>query len=232
MAEKARIKPLVYLGLGASAGLLEGCPKRYKVRLLECGTEVLKAVQQEVPDLLVLELGLPGGEGLELLRSAKRISACFILLLCAASERNLGVQALDEGADDFVSGPLTWRELEARIRARLRHSRRSPAARTSRNSAKAQISLSGLHLDLRLNILSRGSRQVQLTGGEAHVLKLFLESPERVFSREELMSSSAQEREGSRAIDMRIANLRRKISELEPGLKAPRTIRGLGYRFI
>jgi two-component system phosphate regulon response regulator OmpR len=170
-------------------------------------------------DLIVLDVMMPGEDGLALTRSLRRSSDVPILLLTAMVEAEDRIAGLEVGADDYLAKPFEPRELVLRIEAILRRRRRAGAA--------DEIALGPHVFDRARGELRRGDAVVRLTASEAALLRIFAGSPGRTISREELSRDSGQA--SPRAVDVQITRLRRKI---EPEPKAPRylqTVRGQGY---
>ena len=192
------------------------------------GHEMRARIAEQPPDAIVLDLMLPGEDGLTLARELRRHSEVPILMLSARGEEVDRVVGLEVGADDYLAKPFSPRELLARLRALLRRAR--PAA---------PAPLPTLHrfgpytLDLAGWRLARGDAEVPLTTAEFELLRVFIEHPQRVLSRDDLISRlKGYERDAfDRSIDVRVTRLRRKI---EPDPAQPsfiRTVRGEGYLF-
>lgn len=195
------------------------------------GVEMLAALAREVFDLVVLDLMLPGEDGLSLLRRLRAHSALPVILLTAKGEETDRIVGLELGADDYLAKPFNPRELLARIRAVLR---RGAAMETMHQEAQG-FSFAGWRLDpLRRELFSPEGVLVDLSAGEYDLLLALLEAPNRILTREQLLDA-ARGREAApfdRAIDVQMSRLRRKI---EPGENAPemvKTVRGAGYMFL
>ena len=185
------------------------------------GAEALTLSEQFVPDLVVLDLGLPRLDGLEVCRRLRAESDVPILILTARTETDDRVEGLDSGADDYLPTPFEREELLARIRALMR--RRPP-----RGSASIVIG------DLRINPdtreVARGDRQIDLTNREFELLEYLARNHKLVVSRERLLEDvwGYDPFEQTNTIDVFISNLRRKLEEGgEPRLL--HTKRGAGY---
>lgn len=172
-------------------------------------------------DLIVLDLMMPGENGLELTTSLRRESTVPIVMLTAMGEADDRIAGLERGADDYLPKPFEPRELVLRIRTVLR---RVPA----RPDPPGAIALGEFAFDLEREELTRGADPVRLTASEARLLKLLALNPGAAMSRESLARGS-EISGGDRAIDVQVTRLRRKI---EPDPKIPRylqTVRGKGY---
>jgi len=188
------------------------------------GNEALMRARQERPDLIVLDLGLPELDGLEVTRRLRRDSGVPIIMLTARHEETDKVVGLELGADDYVTKPFSPRELEARVRAVLR---RQVAG------AMADVLRAGdLTLDIPRLRAEVSGRAVELTGTEFQLLAALARQPGRVFTRAQLLDAIHGVAFDSyeRAIDAHVKNIRRKI---EPDPRTPRyllTVYGVGYR--
>ncbi len=193
----------------------------HEVRSSTDGVEALRAAEEFVPDLVVLDLGLPGLDGVEVCRRLRAESDVPILILTARSQLDDRVEGLDSGADDYLAKPFERQELLARMRALMR--RRPP-----RGSAALVVG------DLRLNPdtreVSRGDRQIELTNREFELLEYLMRNQRLVVSRERLLEEvwGYDPLAMTNTIDVFISNLRRKLEEGgEPRLL--HTKRGAGY---
>ena len=185
----------------------------------------------EQPDLVILDLMLPGEDGLALARRLRAHSDLPIIMLSARGEDVDRIVGLEVGADDYLSKPFNPRELLARIRAVLR---RHTASHTDTPEAEAGAHVFGPYrLDTTTHTLTRDGTEISITSAEFTLLRVFLEHPNRVLSRDTLIDliKGYDRSPFDRSIDVRVARLRRKI---EPEPEAPvyiRTIHGEGYLF-
>lgn len=194
------------------------------------GEDALHQVRTARPDLVVLDLMLPGRDGLEVTRTVRRDGALAtlpILMLTARVEDIDRILGLELGADDYVTKPFNPREIVARVKAILRRAQAAPAP------SQPVISLFGLTLDPNAHTLTRAGQGIDLTPSEFDVLHLLMRQPGRAFSRAQLIDEAlGRDYEGlERTVDSHIKNLRRKL-EADPG--RPRlieTVFGVGYRF-
>ena len=191
------------------------------------GRNALALARSRRPDLVVLDLGLPGLDGLDVARALRRDSDVPILMLTARTDEADRVAGLELGADDYVSKPFSPREIVARVRAILR---RTEIATTL---ADAPIRVLDVELDPARLRASIGGRPVDLTPTEFALLATLARQPGRVFTRSQLLDAihGVAFEAYERAIDGHVKNLRRK---LEPDPAHPRyllTVHGAGYRF-
>jgi two-component system, OmpR family, response regulator MprA len=193
----------------------------HEVRSSVDGVEALQAAEEFVPDLVILDLGLPGLDGVEVCRRLRVDSDVPILILTARSELGDRVEGLDSGADDYLVKPFERQELLARMRALMR--RRPP-----RGSAALVVG------DLRLNPdtreVNRGDRQIELTNREFELLEYLMRNERLVVSRERLLEEvwGYDPMAMTNTIDVFISNLRRKLEEGDED-RLLHTKRGAGY---
>jgi two-component system OmpR family response regulator len=206
----------------------------FTVTLCDGGKSLRGAIENSVPDLVVLDLNMPEEDGLSIIRDLKSRTNVPVIMLTATASPIDRVVGLELGADDYVAKPCELRELMARIRSVLRRS--SPAqAASGAKSAKDQLVRFGTKwLDLQAQALRDDEgNEHPLTASEFGLLKVFAANPKRVLSRERLLElANARDAEAfDRAVDLRIMRIRRKI-EIDPTKPAViRTIRGGGYLF-
>ena len=198
----------------------------YRVSTARSGEEALRLLRSVVPDLVVLDLGLPGIDGLDVTRAVRATSAVPIIMLTARADEADRVVGLELGADDYVVKPFSPRELLARVRAVLR---RGAVAEEDR-----PLVVGGLVVDPVRHTVTVDDRAVDVTVSEFELLAHMAEAPERVFTRGQLLEvlHGVAVDAGLRAIDAHVKNIRRKI-EADP--RRPRrllTVHGVGYRLV
>lgn len=194
------------------------------------GEAGLAAVRAHPYDMVLLDVMLPGIDGLEVLSQLKRLSSLSILLISAQGSEANRIVGLDEGADDYLPKPFNPRELVARIHAVLRRSERGQAQTPAAEPAPAQ---SGLAFNfVSRQVFYRGSR-LPLTDVEFDLLNVFLGSPGTVLDREDLVARVLQRpfHPMDRSLDMHISRLRRKLAVVEELVDPIKTIRSAGYLF-
>lgn len=200
----------------------------YAVRTADGGVAMDARLAEAVPDLVVLDVMMPGEDGLSLIRSLRPRLTTPVLLLTARGETADRISGLEAGADDYLPKPFDPRELLLRINAILR---RMPAAAPT---APRMLGLGELRYDVERGELWRGEDWVHLTETESALLRRLAEMPGEPVNRLELSEDLAgsEEETSERAIDVQITRLRRK---LEPDPRQPRylqTVRGVGYRLV
>jgi DNA-binding response OmpR family regulator len=199
----------------------------YRVSSARSGEDALRLVRSVVPDLIVLDLGLPGVDGLDAARQIRQSSSVPIIVLTARGDEADRVVGLELGADDYVVKPFSPRELLARVRAVLRRTA-VPA------DAGRPMVVGGLTVDPMQRTLEVDGRPVELTATEFDLLTRMAAAPGRVFTRGQLLETihGVALDAGARAIDTHVKNLRRKI-EPEPHRPARLlTVHGVGYRLV
>ncbi len=206
----------------------------YDVGLAGDADGLRAAIEEDTPDLIILDINMPGEDGLSALRRLRTDSEIPVVMLTAAGETIDKIVGLEMGADDYLGKPVDLRELEARIKAVLR--RKSVAARpVDQGGAAGQyVQFGEFRLDLDAAKLTDASgEEVQLTAMEFRLLKLFAENKSRVLNRDQILEQ-AHDRSWDpydRSIDIRISRLRRKIEVNPQKPKIIRTVRGIGYVF-
>ena len=204
----------------------------YEVTLAEDGVKMREALEKDRFDLAILDINLPGEDGLSLARYLRGQYEIGIIMLSAAAEVFDRIVGLEMGADDYVTKPFEPRELLARVKSVLR--RVQAVAETAPESNK-QVRFGDYTLDLEAHQLLDGNGDsISLTSMEFDLLKAFAENPNKVLDRDRLLSLS-HNRDWDpfdRSIDIRITRLRRKI-EVEPSRpQIIKTVRGAGYIFV
>lgn len=204
----------------------------YRATVFSDGALALDAIRRQPPALVVLDLMLPGLDGLSVCRAVRGFSNVAIVMVTARVEEIDRLLGLEAGADDYLCKPFSPRELMARIKAILRRARPSAAAPGSApvSSAAPSIDIDGAARRIRIQ-----GRPLELTPTEYGILAALARRPGQVFSRAQLLDAA---REGNasldvadRAIDSHVKNLRRKLDAALPGVEAIHSIYGLGYRF-
>lgn len=211
----------------------------YKVVALATADAFRKALAEHEPDVVLLDVGLPGEDGLSLARHVREHFDVGIIMVSGAGETIDRIVGLEVGADDYLAKPFDPRELLARVKSVLRRYQHQPdkvPAEEGRDSAaprRVPFGVGLLDLD-RCQLLDADGKEIPITAMEFELLKVFCERPNRPLSRDQLLNLT-QNRDWDpydRSIDIRIARLRRKI---EPDPERPlflKTVRGMGYMFV
>ncbi|HLC29360.1 MAG TPA: response regulator transcription factor [Dehalococcoidia bacterium] len=197
----------------------------YKVLPAYDGPSALELARAARPDLIVLDLMLPGIGGLEICRALRKDSCTPIIMLTARSAEDDKLLGLDLGADDYVTKPFSPRELLARVRAVLRRTAEKE------EEAKGDIHIGSLTLSLRRREALVDGRPVALTASEFDLLAALMQEPGRAFSRLQLLEKAfGDDFEGlERNVDVHVMNLRRKLGLRADG--AIKAVYGVGYKF-
>ena len=209
------IRDLMVYTLNVSGYRAEGFPE---------ASSFWQALQETLPRLIILDIMLPGEDGIEILkklRASPRTADVPVIMATARGSEYDKVTGLDLGADDYLSKPFGMMEMLSRIRAVLR--------RASPRSDKALLTHGGITLDKARHIVTAGGQEIALTLKEFNLLKLLMEKPQQVFSRDELLASVwGEEHSGeTRTVDVHVGTLRTKLG---PSGRAIQTVRGVGYR--
>jgi len=197
----------------------------YRVVAAYDGPQALQQVERESPDLIVLDLMLPGVDGLEVAKRVRAKSGVPLIMLTARTEEADRVVGLELGADDYVVKPFSPRELVARVRAVLRRgSTQQPARR---------LDFGPLEIDLAGHEVRLSGRALELTPSEFALLRAMAEQPGRAFTRRQLMDAigAAGYATVERAVDTHVKNLRRKLEDDPHSPRYLHTVRGVGYKF-
>jgi len=203
----------------------------YQVSTVADGLALEQHMLQETADLVILDLMLPGEDGLTLARKLKARGPQPIIMLSARGEDVDRIVGLEVGADDYLAKPFNPRELLARIRAVLR--RGNEATTKIEESAQAIYRFGSFQLNLNSRCLLRNDAEIPLTAREFNLLSIFVEHPNRVLSRDFLMDvMKGYERDPfDRSIDVTVTRLRRKMEENPSSPEYVRTVWGEGYLF-
>lgn len=200
----------------------------FDVIVASSGEAALASARGSKPDLVVLDLGLPGVDGLDVARELRGSSRVPIVMLTARGEETDRIVGLELGADDYVVKPFSPKELVARVRAVLRRSSTAEMLR------EQPIRVADVEVDPQRMRVTAGGRPIELTPTEFQLLAKLAREPGRVFTRSQLLDAihGVAIESYERAIDAHVKNIRRKL-EPEPG--KPRyvlTVHGVGYRFV
>jgi DNA-binding response OmpR family regulator len=204
-----------------------------RVTALASGAEIREAMARDTIDLVVLDLRMPGEDGMQIARKLRLDSAIPIIMLTGRKDEADRVMGLELGADDYLTKPFSPRELLARIRALLRRSRAQQTVADGLQKIRA-YRFAGFELNVRLRRLTgpRGET-IPLTNNEFNLLAGFLAAPQRVLSRDQLLGLSRLHNDEvyDRSIDVQVGRLRKKIQPDKSSAELIRTERGAGYVF-
>lgn len=201
--------------------------ERFSVIRCDTGEKALESIEDDLPDVMILDVMLPGMDGLSVLRKVKsEHPEVPIILLTAKSAELDRVLGLELGADDYVPKPFSLRELIARVRARLR-------ARPEAPRAPEKFKFGQNEVDLRRRILMRGNEEHRMTTHEAGVLQYLIAHKGRDVSREDLLQHvwGYSPTMATRTVDNQILKLRKKIEDTPADPRHILTVHGTGYRF-
>ncbi len=208
----------------------------YQVTTAHDGRQMQKRLQEAVFDLLILDIMLPGEDGIALCRKLRTESAISIIFLSALGDEADRIVGLEVGADDYLTKPFSPRELLARVKALLRRTQGELGVERSKETVghMPDLRFAGWTLDQKRRcLISPENVTVPLSGGEYDLLLAFIEHPHRTLSRDQLLDLTSGKEAGpfDRSIDVQVGRLRKKI-EVNP--KSPEiilTMRGNGYQF-
>ena len=198
----------------------------YSVLTAPDGESGLTLWRSHGPDLVVLDLGLPGMDGYDIARTMRRESMVPIIMLTARTDETDKIVGLELGADDYVTKPFSPRELVARVRALLRRVDGGDAASETIRAIDVEIDVPKMRVTV-------GDREIDLTPTEFEILKTLAASPGRIFTRGQLLDvlHGISFESYERAIDAHIKNLRRKLEPIPGSPRYVLTVYGVGYRF-
>jgi two-component system phosphate regulon response regulator OmpR len=212
----------------------------YEVAQAERGTAMREAVEKTLPDVVLLDVNLPGEDGFALARFLRERYDVGIIMVTAAAEVADRVAGLEVGADDYVTKPFDLRELRARVKSIIRRMQArpqtapsAPVPNVAATSSRVRVGACALDLASHQLFASDGN-ELPLTSMEFDLLKAFVERPNQVLDRDQLLTLT-RNREWEpfdRSIDIRIARLRRKIEHDPEHPQAIRTVRGAGYMLV
>ena len=197
----------------------------FRTSILGDGSRVISMVEKDSPDLILLDIMLPGMDGMELCREIRKFSNVPIIMITARVEEIDRLLGLELGADDYICKPFSLREVVARVKAVFRRVHAEP--RTNK------LVVGSISLDDQTRQVAVGKQQLVLTPNEFGLLKIMMSRPDRVFTRSELINRiQGYDFEGyDRTIDTHIKNLRKKIAQKLPGREIISTVYGVGYKF-
>lgn len=195
----------------------------YQPQHIENGSAALESIRSQEPALVLLDLMLPGIDGLEVCREVRKFSNVPIIMVTARVEEADRLIGLDSGADDYICKPFSPREVMARVSAVLR--RIQPG--------EAQSSNSLIEVDEESQRISVAGKRLDLTPTEYRVLRLLVTRPGRIFSRAQILDLAYPDSEdvSDRIVDSHIKNIRKKLGAILPNAEFLHSVYGIGYRF-
>lgn len=208
----------------------------FEVAQADGGEAMRAALAQSVPDVVLLDVRLPGEDGLSLARFLRERYDLGIIMVTGAGEVVDRIVGLEMGADDYVAKPFDLRELLARVKSVMRRVQaRAPATAPAPAATEARVPIGRCLLDLKSHrLFDREGAEVAITAMEFDLLKAFVDHPNQVLSRDRLLTLT-RNREWEpfdRSIDIRITRVRRKVEADPENPTAIRTVRGAGYMFV
>lgn len=208
----------------------------FAVTAVASGLAGVDAVRETRPDLVTLDLGLPGIDGIEACRRIREISDAYVVMITARDDEIDRLLGLETGADDFIAKPFSARELKARVNAMFRRPRTADGAPVQVEAAAADENEVLVHGALRVDVdgrrAFRDGVELELTRTEFDLLTELMRTPARVWTREALLRSvwGTEWASDTHLVEVHIGNLRRKLGEVRGGPRYIRTVRGVGYR--
>jgi DNA-binding response OmpR family regulator len=202
----------------------------YRVSQAQRGAELMALMQADAPALVLLDLGLPGEDGLAIARALREHHRCGLVIVSGRGEPVDKVVGLEIGADDYVTKPFDLRELLARIKAVLRRLEPAPAVVVAARAPGFRFA--GFLLDLAARrVADRAGVEVALTAGEFDLLVTLCQHPGRVLSRDFLLDATRGREAGpfDRTVDVQVGRLRRKLEAAAPQTPLIKSVRGAGY---
>jgi len=206
----------------------------YAVTEAPNASEMSKLLEIAEPALIILDVNMPGTDGLTALRNLRATSTVPVIMLTAASEVVDRIVGLEMGADDYVGKPVDLRELEARIKAALRRQTFSDTEQQQKDRQSGTVAFGPCRLDLDgAKLFGAEGAEIAITAMEFSLLRVFAENRGRVLNRDQLLEQAHDKgwEPFDRSIDLRISRLRRKIEINPTKPETIRTVRGIGYVF-
>lgn len=217
----------------ALARLVAGYLERdgFEVSVTHDGAQAVGVLREVDPDVVILDLGLPGLDGVEVCRQLRTFSDCYVIMLTARAEEVDTLIGLSVGADDYMTKPFSPRELMARVAVLLRRPRR-PASAPAASPSRPAVEIGPLRMDLDAREVHLDGHPVPLTRTEFDVLAALASGPGRVFTRRALIESvwGANWVGDEHLVDVHVLHVRQKLGDSTDQQRFVRTVRGVGYR--
>lgn len=219
--DDANIRKLIVYTLGSTGFEAEG---------YEEGKSFFEAVEKELPELVILDIMLPGMDGMEILsklKQSERTKDIPVIMATAKGAEYDKVQGLDAGADDYITKPFGMLELVSRVKAVLRRAKKY--SENEKGSTKDKIEIKGIRIDIKKHEVHAGDNVIGLTLKEYELLKRLMQNPNIVLTRDSLLTEIwGYDFDGeTRTVDVHIRTLRQKLGEYGDRIE---TVRGVGYR--
>lgn len=214
--------------------------EQFDVLRVETARDGMDAIPVYTPDIILLDLMLPDASGTELCAQFRNVTALPIIVISMKSAVADRIQAISSGADDYLCKPFSMQELKVRMNAVLRRYSQQPiamqtaSAPSSSSPPVATALQQGISLDLERRTIIIDGEHVESTFSEYEIMKLFVQHPGRVFTREELINAvrGIDSFINDRAIDVHVTNLRRKLEKNPKEPQYIKTVWGVGYKFM
>jgi len=206
----------------------------YESVLAFSGEVALSKFASDSPECVILDINMPGKDGLEVAREIRKTSSTPIIFLSARAEEIDKILGLELGGDDYVTKPFSPRELMSRVKAVLRRTSTPPTQTPSTKARDAVINCGDIEVDITKRRVRCKGRPIELTTVQFNILAFLLKQPGRVYSRIEILEGAAGiEYEGyERTLDVHIKNLRKALGDDTETPKYIGTVRGVGYKLI
>lgn len=201
----------------------------FDVTQVHTGVQALSVAREWEPDVVLLDLGLPGADGIEVCRSIRSFSECYVLIVTARGSEDDKLVGLAAGADDYITKPFSVRELVARVQAVLRRPRTGDMTR-----GQGSRQFLNLAIDLAAHEVRCDGFRVSLTRTEFDLLVILSARPHKAWSRRELLDAVWDPSwvGDERVVDVHIGHLRHKLKAAAQGTDFVETVRGVGYRMV
>ncbi|MEZ0052449.1 DNA-binding response OmpR family regulator [Mycobacterium sp. MAA66] len=206
--------------------------EQFEVRVAADGPSALTAAREMDPDVVILDIGLPGLDGIEVCRQLRTFSDAYVVMLTARDTEVDTIVGLSVGADDYVTKPFSPREVVARIRAMLRRPRRASNLDKPSSGGTPPREFGDLHIDVESRLTHLRGTPIMLTRTEFDVLAALSSRPRHVWTRHQLLEAVWGESwfGNDNVVDVHVGHLRRKLSDNSTEPRYVTTVRGVGYR--
>jgi len=208
----------------------------YEVKAISNATEAKACLKIKKPDVILLDLQLPDGNGLSLIQEIRSCTDAPILIISGRIDTVDKVIGLELGADDYIVKPIHIRELSARIKAHVRRYRRlnikSVTTDTTQNIANPRIKIGNFILDrLQMQVFNESNQSMELTAREFKLLEAMVMAPRQVHTREQLLNKVRNDNLdiSDRAVDVQLLRIRRKLNDNQNSTQMIKAVRGVGY---